>query len=256
MFLSNSLVANDFRQVIVDSSGSQFGLKRLFLLRHTLPQLCQLFLRLLCIVVLAVDEAPRDGLELAIGSLETLFVDLFVRDDAALQQLIKQQIVVHRLHHDFSDTSVTELDKGVVLGGTSGAVSGQAQAGDFAKLSKVFPHFVFVEAVRNTSDVNDGATGHDDGGLWLFCNDGLAGGCGGGRLFLVCLFCGDSLGGLGASGGGGGCLFGARDGLFGWSNTGHLSRKLPGCKFAKSLKIIHPGLVKGILLWDRRQFSA
>lgn len=109
---------------------------------------------------------PGHLLEAAVGALPHVVVEALLGHDLALEDVAKQQVVVHGLGNDLGGALLLKLDKGKVLAGARLLVARQAQAGDGAELRKVLAHLVLVETVGDATNV-------DDAGLAAW---GLAGG--------------------------------------------------------------------------------
>ncbi len=105
--------------------------------------------------LLAGHLVPRHLFEAAVGALEEVLMDALLGYNLALEDVAKQQVVVHGLGDDLGGALLVKLDKGKVLAGARLLVARQAQAGNGAKLRKVLAHLVLVETVGDTANVDD-----------------------------------------------------------------------------------------------------
>lgn len=116
--------------------------------------------------LLAGHLVPGHLFEAAVGALPHAVVEALLGHDLALEDVAKQQVVVHGLSDNLGGALLFKLDKGKVLACARLLVARQAQAGNGAELRKVLAHLVLVESVGDTANV-------DDAGL---ATRGLAGG--------------------------------------------------------------------------------
>jgi hypothetical protein len=80
-------------------------------------------------------------------------VDFFFGDNATLQNMLTQEVVVHRFDDNVGYFWIAELYESVVLGLSSLFVSRYTHAVDFSELGEVSFDLFLVETVRNTTQV-------------------------------------------------------------------------------------------------------
>ena len=78
-------------------------------------------------------------------------MNLAWRDDLAFHNVAEHEVVVHGVRDDARNRGGGELDEGVVLGASCGAVAGETETSDFAELGEVGAHFVLVETVGDAA---------------------------------------------------------------------------------------------------------